>query len=269
VAAVTGARDGARNQTPPASTATLSPVSIVAVVVVLPVVALIVVLALVGMPLVVAIVVPLVAGAAGAAYLLTSSDKATVGALVLRPATEAGQPRLYNMVDGLCDSHGFRRPNLFVIDDEARNSLVFGRRSDAASLAITSGYLDALSRIGLEGLLARELARTNSVSLPAATVAVSVGRVLPGGLHRGLVRRVLGAQRLQIDDFDAVGYTRYPPGLAEALATQAAGRVDVRGAVPRSAHLWVASPVAPGATPDTDLGESASLDIRVDALREL
>ena len=41
------------------------------------------------------------------------------------------------------------------------------------------------------------------------------------------------------------------------------------GAVPRSAHLWVASPVAPGATPDTDLGESASLDIRVDALREL
>jgi hypothetical protein len=240
----------------------------VVAVVALPVVVLVVVLALVGLPLPVAIIVPLVLGVGAATYLLSSSDTAAVGGVVLQPATEAGQPRLFNMVDGLCDSHGFRRPNLFVIDDDARNSLVFGRRADDASLAITRGFLDSLSSMGLEGLLARELARANSSSLPAATVAVSIGRVLPRGLRAVVVRRVLGAQRLQVDDFEAVGYTRYPPGLAEALATQAEGRVVVRGAAPRSTHLWVTSPVADASNP-ADLGELASLDIRVDALREL
>jgi len=122
--------------------------------------------------------------------------------------------------------------------------------------------------MGLEGLLARELARANSPSLPAATTAVSVGRVLPPGLQRRLVQRVLGPQRLQVDDFEAVAFTRYPPGLAEALTTQAAGSSVVRGAAPRSAHLWAAPPVAPPSA-EIDLGESASLDIRVDALREL
>lgn len=268
MAAITGAREAVRN---PASTATanaVSPVTLVAAVVALPVVLLAVVLALVGVPIILAVVLALVVGVAGAAYMLSSSDKAATGALVLHSATEAAQPRLFNMVDGLCASHGFRRPNLLVIDDDARNSLVFGRRADATSLAITSGYLDALSRMGLEGLLARELARANAPSMAGATVAVSVGRILPAGMRRSLVRRVLGAQRLQIDDFDAVGYTRYPPGLAEALATQAQGNVVVRGAAPRSAHLWVTSPIA---TPPTaaDLGEFASLDIRVDALREL
>ncbi len=268
MAASTGAREGTRKPASAATANAVSPVAFVAAVVALPVVVLAVVLALVGVPIIWAVALALVAGGAGAVYLLSSSDKAATGALVLRPATEASQPRLFNMVDGLCDSHGFRHPNLFVIEDDARNSLVFGRRADATSLAITSGYLDALSRMGLEGLLARELARANSPGMPAATVAVSVGRVLPGRVCRALVRRVLGAQRLQIDDFDAVGYTRYPPGLAEALATQAQGNVVVRGAAPRSAHLWVTSPIA--SVPDAaDLGELASLDIRVDALREL
>ena len=149
----------------------MSPVAFVAAVVALPVVVLAVVLALVGVPIIWAVALALVAGGAGAVYLLSSSDKAATGALVLRPATEASHPRLFNMVDGLCDSHGFRHPNLFVIEDDARNSLVFGRRADATSLAITSGYLDALSRMGLEGLLARELARANSPGMPAATVA--------------------------------------------------------------------------------------------------
>lgn len=241
------------------------PVALVASIVAVPALVLVVVLALVGVPLWLAIVVPVLAAVGVAAWVLGTAEAAVTAGLSLHPATEADQPRLFNMVDGLCDSHGFRRPALYVIDDDARNAVVYGRRADAPSLAVTRGWLTSLSRMGLEGCLARELARADDPVLPTATAIVSLSRVLPGGLRRRVVRRVFGTHQAMLDDFDAVRFTRYPPGLADALATMHEGSPVVHGANPRSAHLWVAPPVAG----DTDLGESASLDLRVDALREL
>src|SRR5262245_48898564 len=40
-----------------------------------------------------------------------------------RPADRATQPRLFNLVDGLCVASGLRRPNLYVVDDPAPNAL--------------------------------------------------------------------------------------------------------------------------------------------------
>ena len=242
-----------------------NPVWLVAPVCALPALLLVVALALVGVPLLVAVLLPVLAAVALGAWLIRSSEQAVIGGLSLHPATEADQPRLFNMVDGLCDSHGFRHPALFVIDDDARNAVVFGRRGDRASIAVTRGWLEAVSRMGLEGFLARELARCDHPGLPMATVAVSVARVLPGGLRAGLLRRITGPHRAMLDDFEAVRLTRYPPGLAEALATLAEGSAVVRGAVPSSAPLWVAPPVAGRSV----LGAVTPLDIRVDALREL
>lgn len=241
------------------------PVALVAPYVAVPAVVLVVVLALIGVPLVLAVLLPVLVAAAVAAWVLRSAEAAVTAGLALHPATEADQPRLFNMVDGLCDSHGFRRPALFVIDDDARNAVVFGRRADAPSLAVTRGWLTSVSRMGLEGCLARELARANAPVLPAATTVVSLNRLLPAGLRRRAVRRVCGPHQAMLDDFDAVRYTRYPPGLADALATMAEGVPTVHGASSRSAHLWVAPPVSG----PTDLGETASLELRVDALREL
>ena len=259
------AAPGVRETTAPTSPSAPHPAVIVASVCAVPAVVLAAVLALVGVPLPIALLFPALAAIGLGAWLIRSSEHAVMGALVLHPATEADQPRLYNMVDGLCDSHGFRRPALYVIDDDGRNAVVFGRRSDRVSLAVTRGWLDALSRMGLEGLLARELARGNDPTLPAATAVASVARVLPGGLGRRLVRRVAGTHRAMLDDFAAVRLTRYPPGLADALAVQNAGSPVVRGAVRYSAHLWVAPPVIGQSV----LGDIAPLDVRVDALREL
>lgn len=241
------------------------PAALVAPYVAVPAVVVAVVLALVGLPLVVAIVLPLLVAVAVAAWILRTADASVSAGLALRPATEADEPRLFNMIDGLCDSHGFRRPAVYVIDDDARNALVFGRRAEQPSLAVTRGWLTSLSRMGLEGLLARELAVADDPRLPTATVVVSLGRILPASLRRRLVRRVSGEHRAMLDDFAGVRCTRYPPGLADALATMAAGSPVVRGAAARTAHLWVAPPV----TGPTDLGEVPTADLRVDALREL
>jgi heat shock protein HtpX len=230
-----------------------------------PALVLMVVLLAVGLPIVVAIVVPVLLAVALGAWLLSTSEAAVIGGLAMRPATEADQPRLFNMVDGLCDSHGFRRPTLLVIDDDARNALVYGRGPERATLAVTRGWLASLSRMGLEGLLARELARCNDPGLATATTAASVARVLPGGLRTRVVRGVMGEHRVVLDDLDAVRFTRYPPGLAAALATQLDGTAIVAAAPRAGHHLWVTSP-GPGSS---ILGDTPPVDLRIDALREL
>ena len=238
---------------------------LVAPVCTVPAVVLAVVLAIVGVPIWAVIVAAVAVAVAFGAWLITTSDKVARGGLALRDVNEADYARLFNMVEGLCDSHGFRRPALHVIDDDARNAVVYGRSSGHATLAVTRGWLDSLSRTGLEGLLARELALANSDSLPTVTVAASIARVLPGGVRTWFLRRVVGEHRLILDDFEAVRLTRYPPGLAEALATQQAGSPVVVGAAPTSGHLWVTPPARDGAS----VGYVVSLDVRVDALREL
>jgi len=241
------------------------PALLVAPVCVVPAVVLAVVLVVAGVPVWAVVVAAVAVAVMFGAWLIATSDKVARGGLALRDVHEVDYARLFNMVEGLCDSHGFRRPALHVIDSDARNAVVYGRNSDHATLAVTRGWLDSLSRMGLEGLLARELALANSASLATVTVAASIARVLPGGVRSWFLQRVLGEHRLILDDFEAVRLTRYPPGLAEALVTQQAGSPVVAGAAPTTTHLWVTPPSRDGAS----LGHAISLDLRVDALREL
>lgn len=235
------------------------------VVAAVPAVVLAAVLVLLRVPVVVAIGASVVLALVVAWWLVWRADRVVTAGLRLRPVTEDDQPRLFNMVDGLCDTHGYRRPALHVIDTEARNALVWGRRAGAANLAISRGWLESIPLLGLEGLLARELAKANAPGLPQLTVVVSVAGVLPGPLRARVASRSSVEHELMLDDFAAVRATRYPPGLAAALASQLEGSPLVAGASTLSAPLWVTPP-----TESHALGEAAApLDIRIDALREL
>jgi hypothetical protein len=75
----------------------------------------------------------------------------------------------------------------------------------------------------------------------------------------------VGEQRPMLDDFDAVRFTRYPPGLAAALDKLASGSTVIAGAGRTSGHLWVAPPLAMGAT----ASDQPTIDARAAALREL
>ena len=169
------------------------------------------------------------------------------------------------MIDGLCDSHGFRRPRLAIVEDDARNALVYGRSHDRATLVVTTGLRDALTRMELEGLLARELALATHDGLPGATVAAGILGLLPGSLRSSLLTWWIGEQRSMLDDFDAVRFTRYPPGLAAALDKLAGASTFVAGAGRYGGHLWVAPPTATGSPAPTQ----PTIDARAAALREL
>jgi heat shock protein HtpX len=222
-------------------------------------------LAVAGLALPLAAALGVAAGAGAMTWLYRRSERAVASGLHLEVVGRDRQPRLHNMVDGLCDSHGFRRPALAVIHDPGRNALVFGRSPHRATLAVSTGLLDSLTRMELEGLLARELALANHAGVPAATVLVSVLSLLPAGLRSSLRPRLFVAHRVVLDDFGAVRLTRYPPGLAAALDKLSQGSTVIAGANGNSRHLWVADPSAEG----PEGADLPTIDERVAALREL
>jgi heat shock protein HtpX len=220
----------------------------------------------VGAPLVVAAAAGVVLGVTIVVLLFHQADALVLKGLRVHTADARTQPRVLNVLDGLCDSHGFRKPVVVIVDDSARNACGFGRRSHHGTLALTSGLVESLDRLQLEGVLARELTALSDKSRPAATTAVSLRRFLPRRMGDAVVQRVQGEERTVRDDFEAVRYTRYPPGLAAALATIDAGTPAVAGVNRAARHLWIVDPTESN---DDRAADPWPVTLRVDALREL
>lgn len=166
-------------------------------------------------------------------------------------------PRYHNLVDGLCVAAGVRVPTLHVIDDPAANALATGSRSDRASLAVTSGLLERLNPVELEGVLAHCLARiaTNEIA-PATALLPILARLGPLGAKTRSA--VIDEHHLWRSDVAAVATTQYPPGLIGALDHMRTATEPHR-AGPALDHLWI---IPAGAEP-------RDLDVRIAALREL
>ncbi|MGH9183118.1 MAG: M48 family metalloprotease [Acidimicrobiales bacterium] len=137
----------------------------------------------------VAWVVGLIAGAGavglGTGLLLavtTGVAASQVGdALILRIsrarlADPVDHARFHNLVGGLCASAGISPPELFVIDDPALNAFSTGSDPAHAALVVTTGLLETLDRVELEGVLAHELSHVKSGdTLPASLAVTLVG----------------------------------------------------------------------------------------------
>ncbi|MFP3906254.1 MAG: hypothetical protein ACLFWR_04435 [Acidimicrobiales bacterium] len=179
-----------------------------------------------------------------------------VGAVPLLDA-----PRLENLVEGLCVTNGIARPRFYVIEIPSRNALAIGLTPRHARLIVTRGLLEDLSRIELEGVVARQLALVKSGQAALASVMAVIARVWPGA-----PQRLLPARADVIADIEGVSFTRYPPGLLEALAKIQADPT-VPG-VPRwTQHLWIEDPVASAVGRPGPF--HSPIDERIATLREL
>jgi hypothetical protein len=208
---------------------------------------------LLGGPLV-ALVVLVVVAAAVASWLWLGADGRVVRLLGGSDADLGHHARLVNMVDGVCSSVGVSAPRLVVLEDPALNTLVAGRDPHRAVLAVTSGLLERLSPIELEGVVAEQLVRIRRRDTLPATLALPLG---------SLGRRLVGPRDDTGTDLVAVSVTRYPPGLATALETMAQGGTGVRTTSQVLATLWLADPFSsPNAA-------GSGLAGRAEALREL
>jgi heat shock protein HtpX len=175
------------------------------------------------------------------------------------------EPRYHNLVEGLCVSAGLPKPDLYVIDDDAPNSFATGRNPNHAAIAVTTGLLEKLSRLELEGVLAHELSHIRSHDILVTglgTALVALPLMPAGSLSARLLGTLVGRGRERDADISGVRLTRYPPGLAAALEKlrrdQAAGVSASRA----TAHLWISSPL-------DSAGGGGRLDERIAALRDM
>ena len=202
-------------------------------------------------------------GLAGVAYLY--AGRVVLGLSHARPVSPDEEPRYHNLVEGLCVSAGLPKPELYVIDDDAPNSFATGRNPNHAAIVVTTGLLQKLSRMELEGVLAHELAHIRShdtLVTGLGTALVALPLMPAGSLSARLLSALVGRGRERDADLSGVRLTRYPPGLAAALEKLRRDQAAAVAASRATAHLWISSPL------DTD-GGAGRLDERIAALRDL
>jgi heat shock protein HtpX len=102
------------------------------------------------------------------------SDSIALAASRARPADPREYARLHNLVEGLCLASGLPKPRLYIVEDPAPNAFATGRNPEHAAIAVTTGLLEKMNRVELEGVLAHELSHVQNYDTLIATVAVTI-----------------------------------------------------------------------------------------------
>ena len=191
-----------------------------------------------------------------------------LGSVASTPLTPGSQPRLENVLEGLCATGGVSDPSVHLVQSPAMNAMVVADR-DRADLVLTTGLVDGLGRLELEGIVANLLGRVRDGSARYGTTVLALF-----GTSSGAARRLaagLGEQRSVHSDLAAVDMTRYPPGLISALARMSDAGTVVPAAAASTAHLWIA-PVVDGddaVAPEVRDTALQPLSLRIAVLEEL
>jgi len=209
------------------------------------------------------------------------------------PADPATYQRLHNLVEGLCIASGLPKPGVYVIEDPAPNAFATGRNPQHAAIAVTTGLLEKMNRVELEGVVAHELSHIRNYDILVSTIAVVlVGTVAiltdlslrmmwwnggrrsrEGDRANGsnplaligfvllivapIVAKAMQAsvsrRRETLADVSACQMTRYPPGLIAALEKLKADTTTTHAASMATAHMWIEQPLS-GVRDDGRLG---------------
>jgi heat shock protein HtpX len=221
------------------------------------------------------------------------ADKIALSVSRARPAPAEDYARLHNLVEGLCIAGGIPKPGIYVIDDPAPNAFATGRNPNHAAIAVTTGLLEMMNRVELEGVIAHELSHIRNYDILVSTLAVTLvgavalmsdlairtmwwngGRVTRNG-DRGdgnnplawigiimlilapivakAMQATISRRRETLADVSACQLTRYPPGLISALEKLKADSTVTHSASTATAHLWIEQPMS-GVGDDGKLG---------------
>ena len=220
--------------------------------------------------LLIGVVAGVVAGALASVALGRSATRLVLGALGARHIDEDDAPGPWTQVEGLCASMGLGVPELFLVEDPLPNALAVGRGPDDSALVLTTGLLTALDPVALEGVLAHELSHVKANDVAPATVAAAMAVVVGSGPSAaGLVHRLAGRGREFEADRHAVGVTRYPPGLRQALDVMATwqGGGALAGGRAGKATRWLFTAVLPDEEGRRPAGEDAADELDAPAVR--
>lgn len=208
------------------------------------------------------------------------SDKIVLAMSKAKEIQKTDNPKLFTVVENLCIGAGIPMPKIYTIDDSAPNAFATGRDPKHAVVAVTTGLLDKLEKIELEGVIAHELSHIKNfdirlmavVSILVGTVALLadffmrslwysgrsrdndkgnaqaiflvVGIVLAilSPIIATLIQLAVSRRREFLADASGALLTRYPEGLARALEKIAKDKEPLEVANNATAHLYIANP---------------------------
>lgn len=143
-----------------------------------------------GSPIPIGTIVALGIGSVSALAGYYGGDKAVLGSSGAIPLEEAMTTaasdtdrlkirQLENVVDEMAIASGLPRPRVFIVPDPDPNAFATGRDPAHASIAVTRGLLDRLTREQLQGVVAHELSHVRNYDIRLMTVvAALVGAVV-------------------------------------------------------------------------------------------
>jgi heat shock protein HtpX len=187
---------------------------------------------------------------------------------------------LYNIVENLSITAGLPTPKIYIIQDSSPNAFATGRDPQHAVVCVTTGILERLEKVELEGVLAHELSHVGNRDILLSTVVVVMvgfialladwfrfstffggGRRRSGDGEAGVILMIvalvlsilapIGAMLIQLAisrkreflaDADGALLTRYPEGLARALEKISADPRPLSEANSATAHLFIVNP---------------------------
>jgi heat shock protein HtpX len=200
-----------------------------------------------------------------------------------REIKKQNAPELYRLVENLSIASGLPTPKVYLMQDPSLNAFATGRDPAHASVAVTTGLLQALEKQELEGVLAHELSHIKNYDIRVMTLVVVlvgvvillsdwmvrsmfhssgdrdnkasgvlllIGLVLAilSPLFAELIKLAVSRSREYLADASGALLTRYPEGLARALEKIAKRDEPMRKANHATAHLFLANPFDPHVT---------------------
>lgn len=211
--------------------------------------------------------------------LYAGDDLITTVAGARRVERKEEAPALWRMVENLSITAGLPMPRLYIVEDESPNAFAAGRSPKQAIVAVTTGLLERLDEEELEGVLAHEISHIRNYDVRlmtwAAVLAGSIALLAQifiramwfGGGDRNrnanpivlvvvivslilapiaalLIQFAISRRREYVADASAAELTRYPQGLASALARiSGAAKPSARLSNQAIAHLMIAAPL--------------------------
>jgi heat shock protein HtpX len=156
-----------------------------------------------GGPVFIAVAVLIAGGSAALSYW--KSDAVALAVSRARPASIEEYPRLHNLVEGLCIAGGLPKPRIYVVDDPSPNAFATGRNPKHAAIAVTTGLLDRMNRVELEGVVAHELSHIKNYDILVSTLAVTMVGIIAIAADVGVRFMWFGMGRSRNNDRDSNG----------------------------------------------------------------
>ncbi|MFH0912538.1 MAG: M48 family metallopeptidase [Patescibacteria group bacterium] len=212
-----------------------------------------------------------------------AGDKAILsmsGARLVRQGAKLKETQIVHLVENLCITAGLPTPKVYLVNDPAPNAFAVGRDPKHASIALTTGIVEKLDKVELEGVIAHELSHVKNYDILLATVVITLLGVITlvadwmsrrsrwmnfnnnnrnnqgnnimaivaivflilAPIFAQLVYLAISRQREYLADASGALLTRYPEGLASALKKLAADTNQLKFANRATASLYIVNP---------------------------